>query len=354
MPAFYMSASVWFFTSGFDYLSHKQNLIMGIIMLAYGVFRLYRSYRISKGILCLLLLISVCSFSCKQSSSDQKLDTPTTGNIKMVVDETFMPVIEAQLDVFHAVYQYAHITPIALPENDAFNMLFADSAKLILSSRKLTDKELQYFNNKKIFPKQVKIATDAIALIVNRENPDSIFTMTDLVAILKGEVTNWNQLNKNNNLGSIDLVFDNPQSGLVRFMVDSVAHSTALSKQLTAATVNTDVIDFVLSHKNAAGLIGVSWVSDREDTTHLSFQSKIRIARLGLQRTDTFKPFQAYIATKQYPLTRDIYLISTDPHQGLADGFIAFAASDKGQRIILKSGILPAIAPIRLIQVRDE
>lgn len=272
----------------------------------------------------------------------------------MVVDETFMPVINAQLEVFHSVYQYAHIQAIPLPENDAFNMLFKDSTRLILASRKLTDKEVQFFNNKKIFPKQVKIATDAVALIVNRENPDSVFTMTDLVSILKGEVTQWSQLNKENNLGPIDLVFDNPQSGVVRYMVDSVARSTSLSKQLTAATVNTDVIDFVLSHKNAAGLIGVSWVSDREDTTHLSFQSKIRVARLGLQRTDTYKPYQAYIATKQYPITRDIYLISTDPHKGLAEGFIAFAASDKGQRIILKSGILPAVAPIRLIQVRDE
>lgn len=353
MPAFYLLASVFFFTKGVSYLSKNQNIIMAILLLAYGVFRFYRSYRIS-GRIFFIITIAIVMVSCKSKSDKKAKDTPTTGNITMAVDETFLPVIQAQLDVFHAVYQYAHISPIPLPENEAFNRMFDDSTKLILASRKLTADEMLFFKNKNIFPKQVKIATDAIAIIVNRENIDSLFTMTDLVSILKGDITEWSQLNKGNSLGPIEVVFDHPESGVVRFIVDSVAKSTDLSKQLTAQKGNVDVIDYVFSHRNAVGLIGVSWVSDREDTTQLTFMSKIKVARLGLQKTDAYKPYQAYIATKQYPLTRDIYLISSDPHLGLADGFISFAASDKGQRIILKSGIVPAIAPIRLIQVRKD
>lgn len=273
----------------------------------------------------------------------------------MAVDETFMPIVQAQLDVFHSVYRYAHIEPIALPESEAFKLLYDDSVKLILASRKLSDKEVEYFNQKKIFPKQVKIAIDAIAMIVNRQNPDSVYTVDELAAILKGEITNWSQLNNNNHSGNIELMFDNPKSGLVRYMIDSVAHTNALSKSLISGSVNTDVINYVSKHINAAGFIGVSWISDKDDSTHLSFQNNIRVARLGkVQKTDAYKPYQAYIATEQYPLTRDIYLISTDPHLGLAEGFISFAASDKGQRIILKAGILPATATIRLVQVHDE
>lgn len=353
IPAFYIIAAAFCYFKGFDILSRKQNLIMAALLLLYSVFRFYRAYkdyRNSSGILILAFLLS----SCSGSGSREKRDTPTTGKIVMAVDETFMPVIQAQLDVFHSVYQYAKITPVALPENDALNMLFKDSTRLVLATRKLTDKEILFFNNKKIFPNQVKIATDAIAVIVNRSNPDSSFTITDLKSMLKGEITQWSQFNKQNTSGKIELMFDNPRSGLVRYMVDSVAGTTSLVKGLIAANLNIDVIEYVASHKNAVGLIGVSWVSDKDDSTHMSFQSKVRIARIGLQREDMFKPYQAYIATEQYPLIRDIYLISTDPHMGLADGFISFAASDKGQRIILKTGILPAIAPIRLIQVSED
>jgi len=51
-------------------------------------------------------------------------------------------------------------------------------------------------------------------------------------------------------------------------------------------------------------------------------------------------------------LSRDIYIINAEPRNGLVTGFSSFVASDKGQRIILKSGILPAIAPTRVVSVR--
>jgi phosphate transport system substrate-binding protein len=60
------------------------------------------------------------------------------------------------------------------------------------------------------------------------------------------------------------------------------------------------------------------------------------------------------MALEQYPFIRNIWMISTDPHLGLADGFTSFVASDKGQRIILKAGLLPAIAPLRLVNVRKD
>jgi phosphate transport system substrate-binding protein len=55
-----------------------------------------------------------------------------------------------------------------------------------------------------------------------------------------------------------------------------------------------------------------------------------------------------------YPLTREIYVINTEPRVGLATGFAAFLASERGQRIILKSGILPNTQPYRIIEVKDH
>ena len=50
----------------------------------------------------------------------------------------------------------------------------------------------------------------------------------------------------------------------------------------------------------------------------------------------------------------DIYIINTEPRNGLATGFSSFVTSDKGQRIILKSGILPAVPPSRVINIRND
>ena len=67
-----------------------------------------------------------------------------------------------------------------------------------------------------------------------------------------------------------------------------------------------------------------------------------------------YQPYQAYIAQKSYPLVRDIMMISREARSGLASGFMAFVASDKGQRIVLKSGLVPATMPIRIVEINHE
>ena len=71
-------------------------------------------------------------------------------------------------------------------------------------------------------------------------------------------------------------------------------------------------------------------------------------------RENSYKPFQAYIALGQYPLVRNMYVLLTDPRSGLASGFATFMASDRGQRIILRSGIVPATQNVRIVNVREN
>ena len=69
---------------------------------------------------------------------------------------------------------------------------------------------------------------------------------------------------------------------------------------------------------------------------------------------NSYKPFQAYMALGDYPLMRDVYVILTDPRSGLASGFSTFLASDRGQRIILRAGLMPATQNVRIVNVRDN
>ncbi|MGC4021621.1 MAG: hypothetical protein QM734_06615 [Cyclobacteriaceae bacterium] len=66
------------------------------------------------------------------------------------------------------------------------------------------------------------------------------------------------------------------------------------------------------------------------------------------------KPYKAYILIKKYPLSRDIFIISREAHSGLGTGFLAYVASEKGQKIVLKAGLVPATAPVRLVQINRE
>jgi phosphate transport system substrate-binding protein len=57
---------------------------------------------------------------------------------------------------------------------------------------------------------------------------------------------------------------------------------------------------------------------------------------------------------RKYPFLRDLYIVSREARAGLGTGFATYVASDDGQRIILRSGLMPATQPVRVIEVKDE
>jgi len=302
---------------------------------------------------------SILILGCNtKNTGDKYTDTPTTGKVAIAVDETFQPIIEAELPVFHAVYKYATIQPRYLPEVDVINLLLHDSVRLAIVSRPLTTKEINYFHSKKFFPKEVPVAIDGIAVLVNPANPDTLFSISQLRKIMLGEITDWKQINPESKAGKIKVVFDNPNSSTVRFIVDSITKSGKLSNQLSAMLYALDVVDFISKNPNAIGVIGVSWISDSRDPRSLSFLNKIKVAAISSSDTATpensYQPFQAYKATGKLPLTRSIHMILSEPRSGPGTGFTSFVASDKGQRIILKTGILPYTQTVRIVNVKED
>jgi phosphate transport system substrate-binding protein len=67
-----------------------------------------------------------------------------------------------------------------------------------------------------------------------------------------------------------------------------------------------------------------------------------------------FQPYAGFIYTKEYPLTRDIWIINKGRKSGLNTGFVLFMISETGQTIVQKSSLVPANAPVRLIQMITE
>ncbi|MFV0580841.1 MAG: PstS family phosphate ABC transporter substrate-binding protein [Parabacteroides gordonii] len=296
--------------------------------------------------------------SCNSRKTNSPDDTPTSGVIAIASDGCFAPIIEEEIAVFESLYKEAGIVPFFSGETETINRLLHDSTRLVIASRPLTREETEYMNAKKLFPKSINIATDAIALIVNKQNTDSLIGIPSIKEILTGKVKDWKELSGNNKSGKIEVVFDNPNSGIVRYAIDSICGGEPFAGNLHAMEGNRQVMNYVAQSPGALGIIGVNWISNPLDSTCMSFADNIKVMAVSRYKnataTNSFKPYQAYIALKEYPMTRSVYLILSEPRMGLASGFTTFITSDRGQRIILKSGILPATQPVRLVNVRDQ
>lgn len=53
-------------------------------------------------------------------------------------------------------------------------------------------------------------------------------------------------------------------------------------------------------------------------------------------------------------MTHEVYILINDPRGALPTGLMTFLTGERGQRIILKSGLVPATQPVRIINVKDD
>ena len=308
-------------------------------------------------------LIGICVLgmlaACNRKPKDGLTDTYTSGVIEIAADESFQPIVQEEIDVFEGTFPLAGIVPLYTTEVDAVNLLLKDSVRLAITTRTLTAEEMNSFHSRKFYPREIKLATDGLALIVNRQNPDSLISVNDIRRILTGEVKNWKEIYPKSPLKEIRVVFDNRNSSTVRFATDSICGGKSLSTtEVKALRTNQQVIDYVAQTPDAIGVIGVNWLGNRSDTTNVSFRDEIRIMFVSAEQKATlensYRPYQAYLYYGNYPLARPIYILLNDPRNSLPWGFASFLTSDRGQRIILKSGLVPATQPVRIVDVKDE
>lgn len=307
----------------------------------------------------LLFLLVFLFYSCTNSSKKNQSfdDTPTSGDILIVADESYQPMVQVQIDTFMEIYKYATIRVKYLPESDVFKELMEnDSVRIAITSRELLPNEKTILDNQKIIPRTLKIAEDAVALIVNNRNADTAITYQQLDDIIIGKITNWSQLNTGGSKDSIRIVFDRSGSANARLLNDRFLKGKIFPPNFYATNSNSSVVDYVSENKGALGVISVNWISDRDDSLAGEFLKKINVVALSMPDTNNAeiefrKPYQAYVALKKYPLLREISIISREGRNGLGTGFASFVAGDKGQRLIRLMGLLPATMPIRIIQV---
>lgn len=311
-------------------------------------------FRIATGaLIAALFLLTSCGGSQKKTSNDWMRDD----DVRIAIDETFQPIMDNLVQTFGMMHPEANMKPIYVSEDSALRLLANDSIRSCIVTRKLASNELALIKGHTLSANQSLIATDAIALIVNKESGDTIISLDEVKGIVSGKITRWEQLKHHSRKGEIKLVFDNSGSSTVRYMRDSLCAGQALKGNVFASEggSNLSVIEMVKADKNLIGVVGTNWLKGHSDAP-LSDFSKLDVNVMRVSRTaDEFakyvRPYQYYIATGDYPLLRSVYVIHTDPRsKSFVRSFYFYAKGQKGQTIICNNSQLLPITPV---QVKD-
>jgi phosphate transport system substrate-binding protein len=288
------------------------------------------------GFVCILLVM--CNKSDQSKNDEQSI---LKGTATIYVDETLTPIIEDQVAIFESKYD-AKIKMVSKSESELIIALFKEKSGIAILSRNLTLNENKIFEQKKITPKITKFATDAIAFILNKNNKDTLIELKSVIDFMKGK---QNQSIKG-------LVFDNPNSSTVRYMNELAGIKAIPEKGVYSFKTNQEVIKFVAQNEGMIGVVGLNWLSQPTPMMK-EYVDKVNVLSVkSLKSNNFYSPSQNNIAEGKYPLARDLFIINAQGFSGLGMGFASFVAGDIGQRIILKSGLLPVRVPGRKINIR--
>ncbi len=292
----------------------------------------------------ILVFVSFLFVMCNQKEQTKSnKESILKGSATIFVDETLTPIIEDQVAIFESNYD-AKINIVSMSESEAVISLFKEKSGIAVLTRNLTLNENKIFGQKKITPKITKFATDAIAFISNKSNKDTLVELKTILEFMQGKP----------NTSIKGLVFDNPNSSTVRYMNELAGIKAIPKNGVYSFKTNQEVIKFVAQNSGMIGVVGVNWLSQPMPDMQEYVDQVNVLSVKSLTGVNFYPPSQNNIAEGKYPLARDLYIINGQGYSGLGMGFASFVAGDIGQRIILKSGLLPVRIPGRKLNIRNE
>ena len=183
--------------------------------------------------------------------------------------------------------------------------------------------------------REVVVAYDALAVVVNPHNPISHLTRTQLEEIFRGKVTNWNQV-KDHVTGrrgpdlKIIVYSRETSSGTYEFFKTSVLHEKNYMAGVLSMPATGAIIQSVSQTRGAIGYVGMAYINHRVKALKISYDNHIFIY-----------PSMASGKSKRYPIIRELYYYYTADREKAVSPFIHYLLSAKGQKIVMKTGYIP-------------
>ncbi|MFZ1687989.1 MAG: substrate-binding domain-containing protein [Flavobacteriales bacterium] len=298
----------------------------------------------------LALVFAACTNTPRDPRSD---DTPTYGHVSILADESFRSILEDEEGVYEYFYKEATVDITYLPEGELLKAMLHDSVRAVFASFLPGGEQEAFWRPKHLIPHVEAVATDGIALIVSKASKHDSLTVPELIMLLQG----LSPLSGTFSIPSdLQLVFDRSGSGIARELVDSLlgGDPALLKAKISAAGGIEDLVTRVSGQPDAIGFLPFCAISDLDNAKCRALRDQVKLLMIGSGTSRCVLPSQSTLADKSYPLRRNINMIVTEGKSGLGTGFASFVAGPKGQKIILKRGLVPAHIPTRNVEVVFE
>jgi len=204
------------------------------------------------------------------------------------------------------------------------------------SSRPMKEKELELARDRGVDVFYTLFAVDALAIIVNDENPINSLSTAELGDIFRGDKENWSLVGGNDM--EISLYGRQNNSGTYVFFRDNFLKSD-YSPEAKQMNGNAQIVEGVKADKSAIGYVGLGYVV-KEDGSLVKGLKILSVNSEG--DSAAVSPLKKEnITSGKYPITRPLYQFTNGRPTGKALDFILFELSSEGQQLVSEEGYYP-------------
>lgn len=272
-----------------------------------------------------------------------------SGSISSVGSDTLNNVMTYWAEGFKAMYPNVKIGIEGKGSSTAPPSLIAGTSQFGPMSRQMKPTEIDDFEKKFGYkPTEIKVAIDALAVYVNKDNPITGLTLTQVDGLFSStrkrggkDITKWGQLGLTGEWADkpVSLYGRNSASGTYGFFKDNALSKGDYKPTVKEQPGSSAVVQGVSSDLGGVGYSGIGYRT-----------SGVKAVPLGLSNDKIFEPNYQDALDGKYPMARFLYVYvnkkPNEPMGKLETEFLKFVLSKQGQEIVVKDGFFPLPAQL--------
>lgn len=286
-----------------------------------------------------LYIIVFCLTACSSfGSQSNSSDTTQSTYIDNMGSDTIVNLALAWAEAYQAVEPDVRISVTGGGTGTGLTALVNKSVDIANASRQIKTEELDAARAAGLNPQEFIIARDAIAVIVNPENPVDHLTLQQLSAIYRGEINNWSEVGGEDR--PIVRLSRETNSGTHVFFLETVVRlssstdETIFSADTLLLPSSEGIIAEVSENPNAIGYDGLGYITSNVKMVALS----------SVENPDVYVlPSAESVADGTYMISRDLYMYTQDVPTGEIMNYLEWILTPEAQQIVVDLGFVPAV-----------
>jgi len=247
---------------------------------------------------------------------------------KIKGSDTCLPLSQKEAEVFMKANAGTNVTVTGGGSGVGIAALIEGTTDIAQSSRAIKFDEKGKMQEGGKTAKEVTIAYDALAIIVNPQNKVSNLTREQLEGIFTGKIKNWKEVG-GDDLAVIPYARET-SSGTYDFIKEYVLRNKNYMNGIMSMPATGAIIQSVSQTKGAIGYVGLAYLDANVKAIHVSYD----------KGTTFVEPSVANAKNNTYPIVRPLFYYYATKSEAIVKPFIDFVLSDEGQKIVADIGFI--------------